>query len=91
MPSAADIFKIPPKNDGLVDRPHISVRGRVSLLLYAGSSLIAFGGLLYGLALAAVHDGDAPPPFTDYAQAITMVGFAFVLVGFARQAKRMCE
>ena len=66
-------------------------RGRVSLLLYLGAGLVAIGGLLYALAAAAGIDHRIPPSYTAYATAITVMGFAFALVGFARQAKRMGE
>lgn len=69
----------------------LAARGRVSLLLYLGAGLIALSGLLSVSAIAYLHDGRLPPSFTDYSGAIIIVGIAFVLVGFARQAKRMCE
>jgi len=66
-------------------------RGRVSLLLYLGAGLIALSGLLYALAAAALIDRRLPPDYSYYAQAIGVVGFAIVLIGLARQVKRMCE
>jgi hypothetical protein len=66
-------------------------RGRISLLLYLGASLVAISGLLYALAAAASTDNRLPPGYTAYATAILLAGIAFALVGFARQAKRMVE
>lgn len=64
-------------------------RGRVSELLYLGAGLIALGGLLSASAIASVHGGERPPSYSDYWAVIIIVGVAFVLVGFARQAERM--
>lgn len=66
-------------------------RGRVSLLLYLGVILIGFSGVLYALMASASIDGRSPPSYTAYATAIVLIGIAFALVGFARQAKRMRE
>jgi len=60
-------------------------------LLYLGAGLIALSGLLYALATSAMIDERSPPDYSYYAQAIGVVGFAIVLVGLARQVKRMCE
>ena len=66
-------------------------RGRISLLLYLGTGMIALSGLLSAYVVASLHGGRSPSSFGDYSGAILIVGVAFVLVGFARQAKRMRE
>jgi uncharacterized membrane protein len=66
-------------------------RGRVSQLLYLGAGLIALSGLLSAYAIASLHGERMPPSFTDYSGVFIVVGIAFVLVGFARQARRMRE
>ena len=72
-------------------RTSYGVRGRVSLLLYLGAGLIALGGLLSASAIASVNGGHFPPSYSDYWAVVIIVGVAFVLVGFARQAERMRE
>ena len=66
-------------------------RARISLLLYLGSAMMGLSGLLYAIAVASMHGEKLPPSYSDYAQAISVMGFAIVLVGFARQARRMRE
>ena len=65
--------------------------GRVSLFLYLGAGLIALGGLLAASAIASVNEGQLPPSYSDYWEVVIIVGVAFVLVGFARQADKMHE
>lgn len=64
-------------------------RGRASLFLYLGAGLIALGGLLSASAIASVSGGKFPPSYSDYWASVIIVGVAFALVGFARQAERM--
>jgi hypothetical protein len=71
-----------------INAPH-GERGHVSLLLYLGAGLIALGGLLSAIAVASVNGGQLPPSYSDYWAVVIIVGVAFVLVGFARQAERM--
>jgi len=53
--------------------------------------MMGLSGLLYAIAVASMHGEKLPPSYSDYAQAISVMGFAIVLVGFARQARRMRE
>jgi len=53
--------------------------------------MIALSGLLAASAIASVRASRAPAFFTYYWEAIMIIGIAFVIVGFARQAQRMFE
>jgi 4-amino-4-deoxy-L-arabinose transferase-like glycosyltransferase len=80
-----------PATWSFLSESHYDDRGRISLLLYLGSAMIALSGLLSAYAVASLHGGLLPPSFTDYSWSVLAIGIAFVLVGFARQAKRMRE
>ncbi len=82
--TARSLKGIPTSSNSIFDWDE---RGRISLLLYLGAGLIALSGLLYASALASAH----AKHFSDYALAIGIIGFAFALVGLARQAQRMHE
>jgi len=66
-------------------------RGRVSQLLYVGAGMIALSGLLDAVRINYILDERVPPSFVFYAGAVLIVGIALVIVGFARQARRMLE
>jgi predicted amidophosphoribosyltransferase len=87
--SAEDLAHPSPRTHYQLTKEEREERGRVSLLLYAGAGLIAFSGLCDALLVNAQLGGQVPPSIVYYAMAILIVGMALVIVGFARQAKRM--